>query len=146
MPSDIEPDYLPPNVVMVKGVPHVQDPDRPRFLIRYGAVRKKSRREPYGVKHQSSLYFMRRGADGPIKIGVSAVLRHRAWQLSMGCGEQIEILAVMPGLAKLEKVIHAEFAEDRLLGEWFTPSDRLFARIEELKAGAAKWRSVLHLL
>lgn len=146
MTSDTEPDYLPPDVVMVNGIPYVADPTRPKFLIRWGAVRKKNRKEPYGVRHQSALYFMRRGADGPVKIGVSAVLRHRAWQLSMACGETVEILAFIPGLAKLEKVLHAEFAEDRLLGEWFKPSERLFARIETLKADAAKWRESLYRL
>lgn len=88
----------------------------------------------------TTLYFFRRGPDGPIKIGITDNVKARAKTLSLNCGEEIQVLAVFPGLGKMEKALHIEFAAERLVGEWFSPVQAILAKIEELKSQPSPYR------
>lgn len=72
------------------------------------------------------LYFARSLLGGDlIKIGVSAQVDTRMRDL------KAQALLVMKGEARREAELHARFADDRITGEWFRPSDALMAFIEE---------------
>lgn len=65
----------------------------------------------------SLVYLMK--ADRDLKIGFSANVCKRLYQLLTGSPIPIRLLAVAPGGRTLEKKLHAEFAPWRRQGEWF---------------------------
>lgn len=70
------------------------------------------------------VYFAER--DGLVKIGYSANVEQRMRQLGA------RLLAVMPGGARMERIMHGYFAEYRVHGEWFHPGMGLKGFIEAL--------------
>jgi hypothetical protein len=80
------------------------------------------------------LYFVRRGADGPIKIGVSEDVTARLRQLRTGSDEAIVVLAVVEQTDVInERALHVRFAQHRKQGEWFEPHEELLRFIDSLK-------------
>lgn len=73
---------------------------------------------------QRWVYFAAR--DGLVKIGYSANVEQRMLQLGT------RLLAVMPGGARMERLMHCHFAEYRVHGEWFHPGLGLVGFIEAL--------------
>lgn len=73
-----------------------------------------------------SVYFLR--AEGRIKIGYSDDVEKRAKQVFRAYPDG-EILGSMPGDRALEAHLHRKFADSRLFGEWFEPSDDLMTLI-----------------
>lgn len=79
----------------------------------------------------ASVYFIQR-ADGLVKIGFSHSPQLRLSQLKTqhGCG--MTLLATTQGARLKEAELHKKFAEDRVAGEWFHPSDQLMQFIKSL--------------
>jgi hypothetical protein len=67
-------------------------------------------------------YFIQSSESGAIKIGTSSVVSSRLTALQTANPHKLVLLGVS---AESERVLHREFASDRLAGEWFNPSDRL---------------------
>lgn len=82
--------------------------------------------------HFFTVYFIREPTAGAIKIGIAFDPEVRLGTIQACHPFNLEMLGTCPGGLPLEKALHAEFAADRLLGEWFRPSERLTARIYEL--------------
>ena len=76
-----------------------------------------------------AVYFAER--DGLVKIGCSSNALRRV------AGLKASLLAVQRGGFGLEADLHQRFAADRVVGEWFSPSDALMAYIAELTEAAA---------
>jgi hypothetical protein len=79
------------------------------------------------------VYFIRSGLDGPIKIGWSSsydgALQRRD-SMQVGNPELLYILAVQAVANQgVEADLHKRFAESRIRGEWFEPTDELLALI-----------------
>lgn len=87
-----------------------------------------------------AVYFMRAGGSGPVKIGIAADVRRRIQGMRTGSPEELSLLAVFAGGAKLEADLHARFAGARLRGEWFRPIPEI---LEHAKLGAEAARLVL---
>jgi hypothetical protein len=68
------------------------------------------------------IYYIQRGADGPIKVGFSDDPKRRLHELQTGSGEPLRILAVIPGDRALEQEIHRRLQGCQGVGEWFKPS------------------------
>lgn len=83
----------------------------------------------------SVIYFVRSGTSGPIKIGKANNLKRRLASLQTSASEPLRVLGVVPGDIPEEAALHAQFADTRLHGEWFAPSDRLLAYIAEVSYG-----------
>lgn len=83
------------------------------------------------IIESSSVYFIQRGTDGPVKIGHSKRVSARLAGLQSGCPEPLSLIGILPGGRKKEMELHAKYADLRLTGEWFKP-----AVLEELKAVA----------
>lgn len=81
---------------------------------------------------RSVVYFLRAIPSGNIKIGISTNPKARIGTLRTATHEAIEVIGMIAGDARLERKLHKEFADFRLAGEWFRPSSRLMARIDEL--------------
>jgi hypothetical protein len=71
------------------------------------------------------VYFIQRGENGPVKIGVSDEPEERRLTLQTGNVETLHIRCSLPGGRHLEKRLHLLFDRSRLLGEWFHPSPDL---------------------
>lgn len=74
----------------------------------------------------SHVYFVQVGRDGPIKIGRAIDVEGRVKALQTASAWPLRLLAVVvyAGPA-LEARLHRLFANDRLTGEWFRPSQLL---------------------
>jgi hypothetical protein len=81
---------------------------------------------------QRRVYFIRAGANGPIKIGSANNVARRMNGLQTASPYPLRLLASIVGSTEDEFGLHKRFAADRLHGEWFTPSPDLLAYIESV--------------
>lgn len=84
------------------------------------------------TKQDRDVYFVLSSATGLIKIGVADKAGKRLRQLAMQSADGLKIVGLMRCHAKgaLEKKFHAQFAADRMHGEWFRQSADLWMEIE----------------
>lgn len=80
------------------------------------------------------VYFVQARKMGLIKIGYSTNVQKRLQALSTGCPDALDLLCVVKGNQRLESSIHQKFAEERVKGEWFSPSSRILSFIKALGA------------
>ena len=78
-----------------------------------------------GEETERSVYFIQRGENGPIKIGVSADVAGRLRMLQAASQEPLALLGTLPGGADLEQALHDRFRDQKVRGEWFRPSPEL---------------------
>jgi hypothetical protein len=76
-------------------------------------------------KHLSRVYFIGRGEDGPIKVGVAHDPAMRMINLQIGSPEELYLLASMRGDRDVERMLHAVFSMDHIRGEWFRRSPQI---------------------
>lgn len=79
---------------------------------------------------RDDLYFILNPSLGIVKIGIACDVESRRVQLECGCGVPLTVLRVVKEGADYEKSLHLAFGPDRLLGEWFNPTDELLALID----------------
>jgi hypothetical protein len=65
------------------------------------------------------VYFIRAGANGPIKIGFTSNLQRRLEFLQSGNHHRLKCLHTIAGTARLEREMHRRFEQLRITGEWF---------------------------
>lgn len=78
---------------------------------------------------EQQVYFIRDEISGNIKIGVAIDPKKRLLELQTGASGSLTILHTETGDSRHEMGLHKRFAEDRIRGEWFRPSDALMAYI-----------------
>lgn len=78
----------------------------------------------------TAVYFIQRGLDGPVKIGVTVDVRRRIEELQVGSAEELRLLVALPGTPEDESLLHKRFAAFHIRGEWFHPSAELLGWIE----------------
>jgi len=86
------------------------------------------------VKYRGYVYFIQGQCGGAIKIGYSLSPSSRLRTLQTGYPDTLKILLLIPGDESTERMLHRQFEEMRLKGEWFRPDKRLTDKIKELKA------------
>lgn len=79
-----------------------------------------------------TVYFVQDYAGSAVKIGFSRNPLRRLLTIQISQPYPIVPLGSCPGSLGLERALHAEFANTRLLGEWFERTDALMDRIKEL--------------
>jgi hypothetical protein len=83
------------------------------------------------------VYFARLGDDGPIKIGTTGNLASRVKQLAANYECSLEVLGVMPGGRRTERMVHERFRGLRLgRSEQFQPGEPL---LDFIKCYAKQW-------
>jgi hypothetical protein len=83
-----------------------------------------------------SIYFIRSGKNGPIKIGLGTP-SERLKSLQTGNPEELFLIGVIPnGGLKKELELHEMFREYNIRGEWFEPCDELLGLIDSLKVNS----------
>ena len=91
------------------------------------------------LERKKFLYFIRRGSDGPIKIGIAEDVEQRRRALSTGSAERLYVLLSIPQTNEInERSIHEKFDHLRQSGEWFDPSTDLLEYIDELRKRAER--------
>ena len=83
----------------------------------------------------SWLYFIQGIQTGLIKIGkTGGVVSTRQFYLQVGSAEQLVLLKAVqyPDEVDWEALVHEEFDEYRVRGEWFQPSDSLMDFIDNV--------------
>lgn len=68
-----------------------------------------------------SVYFVRAGDTGPIKIGWTEALGARIRTIDANCPAAVRLLAAFFAPEGVEVGLHARFAGHRVHGEWFEP-------------------------
>jgi hypothetical protein len=81
------------------------------------------------------VYFIQSGNDGPIKIGIASRPQERLAGLQTGHHDELRMLCITAGGLEQERAYHAQFAEHRIRGEWFSPHPDILAEIERLTIG-----------
>jgi hypothetical protein len=79
----------------------------------------------------SHLYFILNPSLGLIKIGIADDVQQRHQGLEHACGVPLDILGILPDGGEFEHALHDAFYDDRLLGEWFSPSEELCALADD---------------
>ena len=89
------------------------------------------------------VYFIQAGEDGPVKIGSAKDVAKRVINLQSGNHKKLRLISVRPGGLTEEGLIQKQFADDRLTGEWFRPSDRLLREADKFPSPKPPARSGL---
>jgi hypothetical protein len=88
-----------------------------------------------GIYHGPAVYFVQFGKKSPMKIGFSRNLGVRIAILQTAHWQKLTRIVAVPGDRKMEKRIHAQFADQRIARtEWFHPDPELVAFVDELDA------------
>lgn len=92
---------------------------------------------PLVPTYKGFVYVIRLRGFDLVKIGYSTDPARRRIELEYGSGMQggMDLLFHRPGDGKMERQLHARFAEQRLYGEWFRLEGELAAWVE---AGGAE--------
>jgi len=78
------------------------------------------------------IYFIQAGKNGPIKIGQTENdVENRIKQLQTGCPYKLKVVWLYYGDRWTEAALHERFASDRIRGEWFNSTEKLFTFIDE---------------
>ena len=86
------------------------------------------------------IYFIRKGVDGPIKIGfTSSHAEKRMAQLQTGHHEKLHLLGTIPGSISDEKSLHKELVNYHIHGEWFEPKPELLIAISDVVENQREW-------
>lgn len=72
---------------------------------------------------ESIVYFIRSGADGPVKIGTTHNIADRLDTLQSHSPEPLSVMRTVPGGYLVEQWLHDRFADQRLHREWFAFSE-----------------------
>jgi hypothetical protein len=78
------------------------------------------------------VYFVRAGVRGPIKIGHAKDPISRLRGLQTASPYPLTLLGTVRGGEPIEKKLHEHLAADRLLGEWFQPTEHVLALVNGL--------------
>lgn len=78
------------------------------------------------------IYFIQKEKGGPIKIGTTADPGQRLVAIQGANPDPLCIRGVAAGGRGAENRVHRAFAQSRLHGEWFQPTQKLLALIERL--------------
>lgn len=80
------------------------------------------------------VYFIQRGADGPIKIGFTTrEPEERLAQLQVGSPDQLLLIGYEPAWTiSYERELHKRFSEHKLSREWFEPTAPILDHIKSL--------------
>lgn len=87
-----------------------------------------------------TIYFMRKGLEGPIKIGyTSSLAETRMAQLQVGHHEQLYLLGTIIGTISDEYSLHKELERYSIRGEWFEPALELLIVIADAIENKKEW-------
>lgn len=87
-----------------------------------------------------TLYIIRAGDDGPVKIGYASDPRKRFSNLQIASPVPLQFLGVKTGDKTAERALHKRFLGLHLHGEWFTFAPEMLEGFEPLPMGPIRRR------
>jgi hypothetical protein len=66
-----------------------------------------------------AVYFIRNACADEIKVGHSRDPQKRLADLQVGCSSKLELIGVIAADRDIEPIVHRQFYEGRIRGEWF---------------------------
>lgn len=78
------------------------------------------------------IYFIQSEIGGPIKIGITVHPRKRLKEMQAVNPFELRFVALQRGTFFEEKQYHKQFANQRLHGEWFGPSQKLSDLVKKI--------------
>jgi hypothetical protein len=90
-----------------------------------------AKRHRRSYRKPESVYFIRAGEDGPVKIGKAWDVIRRLNGLQAACWVELRLLATSQELT--ERAMHERFAHLRIRGEWFRAESELLEFIKPLR-------------
>src|SRR5690606_8409539 len=93
-------------------------------------LRLRVRQDTERQRWEGYIYFARRG--DLVKIGYSTQPDRRIKTLVHHAGSEFDEVVVIPGTKNDERSYHAQFAEHRQEGEWFTTTPQILSLMGEL--------------
>jgi hypothetical protein len=91
-----------------------------------------------------TIYFLRAGHDGPIKIGFTRKdPLERIAELQTGCPWRLHLIGHLAGEKRHEDWLHDRFDASKMEGEWFRETPELLAAIEEALRSDYVWPDTL---
>ena len=91
------------------------------------------------------IYFVQQDVTWAVKIGFTAdmdTLEKRIRALQTASPYQLRLVHVWEGDALREHLLHRRFAAQRLMGEWFSPCERMAQFIASCKAWQARYAAI----
>lgn len=86
-----------------------------------------------------TVYFIQRGDDGPVKIGITKNLKSRLNGLQTSSAEKLFVRREFNGTQDDEAMFHQVFAAHRMSGEWFFPTVLRFIPARTKTLGPSFW-------
>lgn len=104
-----------------------------RNNLRRLAEAKETQRAAVRQTFEPTVYFVRSGDTGPIKIGYTErPIGQRLADLQTGCPTKLSVLKTVAAQKEHEIELHRRFYASRLHGEWFEATHELLAYIESI--------------
>lgn len=86
---------------------------------------------------EPTVYFVRSGARGNIKVGYTINLFERLRGLKTGSPESVHVVLALPGTRRQEQHVHGALHHARVVGEWFKPTAEVLSLIRRCYAERA---------
>jgi hypothetical protein len=83
-----------------------------------------------------SVYFIRNQAADAMKVGHSRDPDRRLRELQTGNSARLHLVGAVAAAREFETLVHEEFADLALEGEWFSQSGEILAWVERLTGGS----------
>lgn len=85
------------------------------------------------ARRKSYIYFLYAPVSRRMKIGYTKFFTSRFSKIQSNSPEQLEVLRVIEGDGRLEKMLHRLFAEEHSHGEWFDASVKMVEFVKNLE-------------
>ena len=81
------------------------------------------------------IYFMQNTTSSAVKIGYSRDLdsvKQRLKTMQTSHHDILQLLGVAPGNRRRESLLHQEYTDNRISGEWYIPNKKLLSEIKNM--------------
>jgi hypothetical protein len=93
-----------------------------------------------------AIYFIRNAHDDEIKVGHSRDPKKRLADLQVGCSSELELIGVIAAAREIEPIVHRQFYEGRIRGEWFYDRGITSQWLLDMTEGEPMYRHVWKLV
>ena len=81
------------------------------------------------------IYFIQNEATSAIKVGYSRdrdSVNQRLKTMQTSHHDTLRLLGIIPGNRRQESLLHQEYMDNRIAGEWYIPGEKLLSKIKDV--------------
>jgi hypothetical protein len=93
-----------------------------------------------------AIYFIRNARADEVKVGHSRDPRKRLADLQVGSSSELELIGVVAAVREIEPIVHRQFYEGRIRGEWFYDRGITSQWLMDMTQGEPLYRHVWKLV